>query len=320
MESSQEPRFSETLIYTSSPSIQTGKCDKPKGSAVTSSLECSNNGSCNHRPKHAGLCQPLPVDQQHCADLPGCSRAGSRRSSDSVHPCNRRAGLQHLRCNREHDRRTHEVCIPVIQETSDHGSCSDRSKYAGLQKPVHPHLEYRTDIPGSRGSGCGSRANSVHPGYRRTGVLNLRRDCVDDRGSHEVGLQVSDKSKPDRSILAGGFIPRILVFALIAFALLSPMVSGTVISFSPVGLDPDNLQVYNSTGALVGIYNTSSQNIAFDNNTAYSILVVPANDNLLGNHPDTWFATLINKMQQNAPALLIITFGICLLVVAVRRR
>ena len=98
------------------------------------------------------------------------------------------------------------------------------------------------------------------------------------------------------------------------------MVSGTVISFSPVGLDPDNLQVYNSTGALVGIYNTSSQNIDFSNDTAYSILVVPANDNLLGNHPDTWFSTLINKMQQNAPALLIITFGICLLVVAVRRR
>jgi len=54
---------------------------------------------------------------------------------------------------------------------------------------------------------------------------------------------------------------------------------------------------------------------------SYTILVVPANDNLLGNHPDEWFGTLVNKVQQNAPAIMIVLFIIvCLGIVASRLR
>ncbi len=88
-------------------------------------------------------------------------------------------------------------------------------------------------------------------------------------------------------------------------------------------MNPDNLQIYNASGGLVGIYNTSSQGLQFSDGcstvTSYSVLVVPANDNLLGNHPDTWFGLFVNKIQQNSTAIIIIIFLICMLIAARRR-
>jgi hypothetical protein len=58
----------------------------------------------------------------------------------------------------------------------------------------------------------------------------------------------------------------------------------------------------------------------FANDSSYSILVVPANDNLLGNHPDTWFGNFVNKIQNNAPAIIIILFIVVVFAVGLSRR
>jgi len=91
------------------------------------------------------------------------------------------------------------------------------------------------------------------------------------------------------------------------------------ISFSPVGLEPDDLHMYNGSGTLIAVYNTSTTAIAISDNQSYSFLVVPANTNLLGNHPDTWFDMFVRKARENAVGILIIFFCIALIAAAVRR-
>ena len=188
--------------------------------------------------------EPLHPDQQHCADLPGCSGSRGRCSSDPLHPRNRGPGVLDLRGNRKHDRRTHALCLQVRQPQKD--------------KPV-----------------------------------------------------------------AGGFIPRIFsVLLLIGLvcSMMVPVLADVTVSFNPVGMDPDNMQVYYSNGTLVGIYNTSSQAINLVDGQSYSFLVVPANDNLMGNHPDTWFNNFVNKAQQNIIPILLLCFVLVMLGIAWGRR
>ena len=109
------------------------------------------------------------------------------------------------------------------------------------------------------------------------------------------------------------------MLVMITLLVVLPASADVTISFNPVGLNPDNLQVYNATGGLVGIYNTSSPAIAFTDNSSYSILVVPANNNLLGNHPDTWFSMFVGKLQENAVSILVLAFFACMIIAAVRR-
>lgn len=109
------------------------------------------------------------------------------------------------------------------------------------------------------------------------------------------------------------------MLVLVSLLTVFPASADVTISFNPVGLNPDNLQVYNATGGLVGIYNTSSPAVAFADNSSYSILVVPANNNLLGNHPDAWFSYFVGKLQENAVSILILLFFACMIIAAVRR-
>lgn len=103
--------------------------------------------------------------------------------------------------------------------------------------------------------------------------------------------------------------------------LIAPLVSAsTIISFSNVGMDPDNIIINNASGDLYGTYNTSSKAISLQDNASYSILVVPANDNLLGNHPDTWFDHFVAKAQQNIIPILLLCFVVVMLGVAWSRR
>ena len=235
--------FSDSLIYQSEPSIQTGKRDNLPVSSP-SAVECSYNGSV-HRLKHAGLREPVNPDRKYRSDFPRDCRARSRRGPDPVHPRN-----------------------------------------------------------------C------------RTRVLDFRGHNFDDRRPDALGIQVTQKNKP-----VGGFgrlngLPaHILVLAILFSALIIPFVSATdvIVSFNPVGLDPDNLQIYNSDGSLFGIYNTSSTGITLVNGSSYSILVVPANDNLLGNHPDTWFQSFTTKVTTNAIPILILGFLIAMLIASRRR-
>jgi hypothetical protein len=109
--------------------------------------------------------------------------------------------------------------------------------------------------------------------------------------------------------------------AMIFFCIfLSPFVTATTISFTPVGMEKDNIQINNPDGSLFGTYNTSSQNIVLNSSSeAYTILVLPANDNLIQNHPDTWFATLIAKFSQNASVYVVLLFVVVVLGIAISK-
>lgn len=94
----------------------------------------------------------------------------------------------------------------------------------------------------------------------------------------------------------------------------------TYISFSPLGLDAEDLHIYNATGVLVGTYNTTSAGVPFIDNQSYTILVVPSDENLMGNHPDLWFEMFINKLKENSTALFVVFFCLALVIAAARRR
>ena len=320
MDSEPDRHFSERLIYPSETSIQTRKCDD-QDSQQPSLMECVSNGNSN-RSRNAGLRQSQYPHRKYRTDLSGCCSTGGWSDSDPVHPRNRGPCVLDLRGNREHDRRTYAQRLQVDTGGKDRGKWfnGNRSKHVGFYKPINADRQHRVDLSRSCSTRCGCNPNLVYTGDCRTGVLDLRCGSEHDRRLNAQRLQVTKKNKPAESVLTGGFIPHILVFALLLFALVTPLVSATQISFSPVGLDPDNLQVYNSTGQLVGIYNTSSQNVFFDNDTAYSILVVPANDNLLGNHPDMWFSTFIDKVQSNAPAFIMMLFLVVVFAIGLSRR
>lgn len=113
----------------------------------------------------------------------------------------------------------------------------------------------------------------------------------------------------------------LLVLLLVAAPmLLTCTVTATTISFSPLNLGEETLLVHNSTGYLVGVYNTSSKNIFFDNDTSYSILVQPQDSNLLSNHPDTWFANVLAYIQFHAISIIVMVFIISMLILAVNRK
>ena len=202
---------------------------------------------------------------------------------------------------------------PSTVECSFNGS-DNRSKHAGLRQSLHPDQQHRADLPGCSAAGSRRGPDPVHPGDCRAGVLNLRGNREHDRRPHAQRLQVDVPSKP-----AGGFVPRILLLALICSALLFPFVSATYVSFNPVGLDPDNLHVYNGTGGLVGIYNTSSTAIYLDPNESYTFLVAPANENLLGNRPDAWFQKFVDKFGSNSVGIILICFCLVILGIAISR-
>jgi len=205
------------------------------------------------------------------------------------------------------------------QTTSSNVECNTdaynhRSKHAGLRQPVNAHREHRPDIPGSSGPRGRRNPNSVHPGNRGTCVLDLRIDHKYDRRPHAQCLQVS-KTKP-----AGGFIARVLLLAFFFSIVICPLASAiTYLSFSPLGLEPEDLHVYNSSGVLIGTYNTTSAGVPFLDNQSYTILVVPSDENLMGNHPELWFELFITKMRENSIAIILVFFIVAILVAAYRR-
>jgi len=112
----------------------------------------------------------------------------------------------------------------------------------------------------------------------------------------------------------------ILLLAFLLSVAVFPLASAiTYISFSPLGLEAEDLHIYNSTGALIGTYNTTSAGIPFEENQSYTILVVPSSQNLMGNHPELWFELFITKLRENAPGLIIVCFFVAVIVAAYRR-
>lgn len=202
-----------------------------------------------------------------------------------------------------------------IVECNTNGN-NDRPKHARLHQPVNAHRQYRPDIPGSGCTGGRRDSDPVHPGNRRSCVLDLRIDHKHDRRPDAQRVQVSNKTKP-----VGGFIAHFLLLALFLSVVVFPCASAiTYISFSPLGLDAEDLHIYNATGELVGTYNTTSAGVPFIDNQSYTILVVPSDENLMGNHPDLWFEMFINKLKENSTALFVVFFCLALVIAASRRR
>jgi hypothetical protein len=192
---------------------------------------------------------------------------------------------------------------------------SNRSKHAGLHQPVNTHRKYRTDIPGGSCSGGRRDPDPVHPGNRRTGVFDLRIDHRHDRGPDAQCVQVSNKTK-----LAGSFQARIVLLIFLICVVILPFASAiTYISFSPLGLEAEDLHIYNASGVLIGTYNTTSAGIPFDENQSYTILVVPSDQNLMGNHPELWFELFVTKLRENAIGMIVVFFIVALCIAAYRR-
>jgi len=192
---------------------------------------------------------------------------------------------------------------------------SNRSSNARLRKSVHAYRKYRADIPGGCGSCSRRDPNPVHPGNRRSGVFDLRIDHRNDRGPDAQRVQVNSRTK-----LAGGFIARFLLLALFLSLVVFPLASAiTYISFSPLGLEAEDLHVYNASGELIGTYNTTSAGIPFEENQSYTILVVPSDQNLMGNHPELWFELFVTKVRENSIGLLVVFFIVAICIAAYRR-
>jgi len=112
----------------------------------------------------------------------------------------------------------------------------------------------------------------------------------------------------------------ILLLAILLSVVVCPFASAiTYISFSPLGLEPEDLYIYNSTGELFGNFNTSSPSIPLVDNQSYNILVVPSSQNLMGNHPELWFELFVTKLRENAIGLIVAMFFVGILIAAYRR-
>ena len=115
-----------------------------------------------------------------------------------------------------------------------------------------------------------------------------------------------------------------LIVLLILVAFLVVPACANTISFSPLNLNEETLLISNSSGNLVGVYNTSTKGINLNASPnycaeSYSIVVQPSSSDLLTNHPDTWFTNIIALIQANSVVFIVMLFGACLVIAAWRR-
>lgn len=199
----------------------------------------------------------------------------------------------------------------------------NRSEHVGLREPLHPDQQHRADLPrcgcsrGRRGS------DPVHPRNRGPRVRDFRVHHRHDRRTHAKRVQVTRVQKSEWGRLAtrfSGLPASLFLLAILFSALVFPVLADCTISFSPVGFDPQDLQIYNSTGDLIGIYNTTSSAIVFQNGSSYSVLVMPWSENMLGNNPSGWFDGFVQQIQNHSIALVILLFFLGIIIAALRRR
>jgi len=114
----------------------------------------------------------------------------------------------------------------------------------------------------------------------------------------------------------------ILLFSILLVPFIAGIVNATTISFSPLNLDEETLLFHNSSGTLIGVYNTSTKGILLDNNESYSILVQPSSSNLMVNHPDTWFSNFIawGTSGNRFIGLLMLFFLAAMIILAYKRK
>lgn len=345
--------FYERFINGLEPMVDTGSKETPD------TTERINNGNGN-RSGHARLHQSFHTHREYRPDLPRCGRIGSRRDPDPVHPRHCRSGIRHLRRSHRHDRRAHARAVPVTEGvdnvrqgnaeagevSASQEACSNTSalcsgngsdciagdgseglwnqhnvhrlEHAGFHQPVNADRKHRGDLPGRSDSGSGSNPNTVHSRNRGTGVLDIRCSHRHDRRVNERTLQVT-KSEHFGSFQA----PILLILLVAAFIIplfIVPVFADVTVSFSPLNLDAETLMVHNSSGTLIGVYNTSTKGIVLTNNESYSILVQPESSNLLVNHPDTWFSNVLTQLQAHAVGLTVALFFVIVVIMVWKRR
>jgi ABC-type glycerol-3-phosphate transport system permease component len=100
----------------------------------------------------------------------------------------------------------------------------------------------------------------------------------------------------------------ILIIALIVLVLLmiNPVMASSTVSFA----DPDatvhkDIYLYNSSGTLLGLYNTTSPAITLSENASYMFVFKPQYSNPL-DEPSTFLNSAISWLQTNALALIIL--------------
>ena len=111
-------------------------------------------------------------------------------------------------------------------------------------------------------------------------------------------LNIGEKMKKKKELM---------IIALIALVLLmiNP-VSATVLSFAePDATQHKDLMLYNSSGTLIGIYNTTSSSINLTENASYMFVVKPQYSNPL-DEPGEFLTGAIGYIQTNVLALLIL--------------
>lgn len=121
--------------------------------------------------------------------------------------------------------------------------------------------------------------------------------------------------------------PVIIILALLLSVIVVPFIvniatADVVLSFSPLNLDDETLLVYNSSGTLIGVYNTSEKAMTLNDSQAYSIIVQPSSSNLMVNHPDAWFSNFIawGTGSNRFIGLLMLFFLAAMIILAWKRR
>jgi hypothetical protein len=99
----------------------------------------------------------------------------------------------------------------------------------------------------------------------------------------------------------------ILIIALIALVLLTinPVMASTVSFADPDATVHKDIYLYNSSGTLIGMYNTTSPAITLSENASYMFVFKPQYSNPL-DEPSTFLNSAISWLQTNALALIIL--------------
>lgn len=283
-----------------------------------SETERKQHGNC-HRPEHNRLCQPFPAHREHGRDLPGHRDAGRRRAPDPDHSGNHLCDLRDSGCRGRNDQRTCPRTLPVTGVVK-HGKCNgNRPEHHRLRKPVVTHRKYGWNISGDRNTCCRSTSDPHNAGDHQRDLRNTRCGSRDDRRVGTRTLPVNRNTTFFGSLQAPTIL-LLLLSSIVIPAIVMPVLADITVSFSPLNLDAETLLISNSTGALIGVYNTSTKGIVLVNNETYSILVQPESSNLMTNHPDVWFTNFLAYLQAHIIGIVVIVFLVAVLIAAYKRR
>lgn len=272
----------------------------------------------SYRLQHYRLPQFKLAYRRRGWDIPRCCNTRGLGPADTDHPRDHLADLLDPGCSNWNGRSPRAHDVPIKQEGKDNGVHNRQRKLHRLPQSHSDDCGDCGDLP-RRSHACSCRLTHPHNfGNYQSYICHTRSSNWNGRGNGALAIPVK-KSEQAPGLRAR--FPSLIALALVFFVAVLPIaVSATTISFSPLGLEEETLLIHNSTGSLIGVYNTSTKDIAFADNGSYSILVEPSNSNLLANHPDAWLENLLSHIQSHAWTYILIVFGAAMLIYAWKRR